>query len=66
MAAGKFAPGHLGELTAVVPFELIDAVLEETRSVQRRLRDLPSRVGSTSSSPCASSRRSATSWSGTS
>ncbi|MER6694275.1 transposase domain-containing protein [Streptomyces minutiscleroticus] len=49
-----------------MPFELIDAVLEETRSVQRRLRDLPSRVGSTSSSPCASSRRSATSWSGTS
>ena len=38
-------PGSLGELTAVVPFELVDAVLEETRSVQRRLRDLPSRVG---------------------
>ncbi|WP_433544565.1 IS4 family transposase (plasmid) [Streptomyces sp. CA-294286] len=45
VAAGRFAPGHLGELTAVVPFELVDAVLEETRSVQRRLRDLPSRVG---------------------
>lgn len=45
MAAGRFAPGHLGELTAVVPFELVDAVLEETRTVQRRLRDLPSRVG---------------------
>ncbi len=45
VAAGRFAPGHLGELTAVVPFELVDAVLSETRTVQRRLRDLPSRVG---------------------
>lgn len=45
VAAGRFAPGHLGELTAVVPFELVDAVLQETRTVQRRLRDLPSRVG---------------------
>ncbi|MGF6881384.1 hypothetical protein ABIA39_001264, partial [Nocardia sp. GAS34] len=45
VAAGRFAAGHLGELTVVVPFELVDAVLEETRSVQRRLRDLPSRVG---------------------
>jgi hypothetical protein len=40
-----FAPGHLGELTALVPFELVDAVLHETRKVQRRLRCLPSRVG---------------------
>ncbi|RZB16790.1 hypothetical protein StrepF001_25645 [Streptomyces sp. F001] len=45
VAAGRFAPGHLGELTAIVPFELVDAVLSETRVVQRRLRDLPSRVG---------------------
>ncbi|WSK74332.1 transposase domain-containing protein (plasmid) [Streptomyces sp. NBC_01276] len=45
VAAGRFAPGHPGELTAVVPFELVDAVLAETRSMQRRLRDLPSRVG---------------------
>ncbi|MFE9174304.1 IS4 family transposase [Streptomyces kebangsaanensis] len=45
VAAGKFAPGHLGELTAVIPFELVDAVLHETRRLQRRLRDLPSRVG---------------------
>lgn len=45
VAAGRFAPGHLGELTAVVPFELVDAVLTETRTVQQRLRDLPSRVG---------------------
>jgi len=31
VAAGVFAPGHLGELTWQVPFELADAVLEETR-----------------------------------
>ncbi|WP_406044058.1 IS4 family transposase [Micromonospora sp. NBC_00898] len=40
-----YAPGHLGELTQVVPFELVDAVLEETGGTQQRLRDLPSRVG---------------------
>lgn len=45
VAAGRFAPGHLGELTATVPFELVDAVLSETRTVQQRLRDPPSRVG---------------------
>ncbi|QIY76710.2 IS4 family transposase [Streptomyces sp. RLB1-33] len=44
-AAGAFAPGHLGELTQHVPFELADAVLEETRTGHRRLRHLPSRVG---------------------
>jgi hypothetical protein len=45
VASGVFAPGHLGELTQVIPFELVDAVLEETSAVQRRLRNLPSRVG---------------------
>jgi hypothetical protein len=40
-----FAAGHLGELTWQVPVELVDAVLAETRTTQRRLRDLPSRVG---------------------
>jgi len=45
VAAGVFAPGHLGELTRYLPFELVDDVLEETGTVQRRLRDLPSRVG---------------------
>ena len=45
VAAGVFAPGHLGELTWQVPFELADSVLEETRTRERRLRDLPSRVG---------------------
>ena len=37
-AAGAFAPGHLGELTQIVPFEIFNEVLAETRSVQRRLR----------------------------
>jgi Insertion element 4 transposase N-terminal/Transposase DDE domain len=45
VAAGVFGPGHLGELTWQVPFELVDAVLEETGTRERRLRDLPSRVG---------------------
>lgn len=44
MAAGRFAPGHLGELTRIVPFEMVDAVLAETNRVQARVRDLPSRV----------------------
>jgi Insertion element 4 transposase N-terminal/Transposase DDE domain len=45
VAAGVFAPGHLGELTQYLPFELVDDVLEQTRTVQRRLRRLPSRAG---------------------
>ena len=45
VAAGVLAPGHLGELTQFAPFELVDDVLEQTGTVQRRLRDLPSRVG---------------------
>ena len=45
MAAGVFAPGHLGELTRVVPFDLVDAVLEEAGGRERRLRLLPSRAG---------------------
>jgi hypothetical protein len=44
VAAGRFAPGHLGELTQQVPFEMVDAVLAETRAGQRRVRDLPARV----------------------
>jgi hypothetical protein len=39
-----FAPGHLGELTQIVPFEMVDEVLAETGAVERRLRELPSRV----------------------
>jgi Insertion element 4 transposase N-terminal/Transposase DDE domain len=45
VAAGVYAPGHLGELTQYLPFELVDDVLEQTRTVQRRLRELPSQVG---------------------
>jgi hypothetical protein len=44
VAAGAFAPGHLGELTQIVPFEMVDAALEATRAVQARVRALPSRV----------------------
>jgi Insertion element 4 transposase N-terminal/Transposase DDE domain len=44
VAGGRFAPGHLGELTQQVPFEMVDAVLEETSRVQRRVRDVPARV----------------------
>jgi hypothetical protein len=44
VAGGRFAPGHVGELTRVVPFEMVDAALTETGSVQQRVRDLPSRV----------------------
>ncbi|HEX2300033.1 MAG TPA: IS4 family transposase, partial [Pseudonocardiaceae bacterium] len=40
-----FAPGHLGELTRYLPFELVDDVLVQTRTVQQRLRALPSRTG---------------------
>src|ERR1700688_2048019 len=44
-AEGVFGPGHLGELTQYLPVELVDDVLEQTRTVQRRLRLLPSRTG---------------------
>lgn len=43
-AAGVFAPGHLGELTQLVPFEMVDEVLAEAGGRERRLRELPSRV----------------------
>jgi hypothetical protein len=44
VAKGVFAPGHLGELTRIVPFEMVDAVLTETGRTQQRVRVLPSRV----------------------
>lgn len=44
VAAGPFAPGHLGELTQIVPFEMVDEVLASTLAVQQRVRDLPARV----------------------
>ena len=44
VAGGRFAPGHLGELTQLVPFEMVDEALAQTKAAQRRMRDLPSRV----------------------
>lgn len=44
VAGGRFAPGHLGELTQYLPFEMVDAALTATRTTQSRLRDLPSQV----------------------
>jgi Insertion element 4 transposase N-terminal/Transposase DDE domain len=44
VAAGAFAPGHLGELTQIVPFEMVDEALAQTGRTQERVRDLPSRV----------------------
>ncbi|MGH3860500.1 IS4 family transposase [Actinokineospora sp.] len=44
VAGGKFAPGHLGELTQHLPFEMVDEALAATNTTQSRLRDLPSRV----------------------
>lgn len=44
VAPGRFAPGHLGELTQQVPFEMVNAVLAQTGAVQSRVRDLPARV----------------------
>jgi hypothetical protein len=44
VAGGRFAPGHLGELTRIVSFDMVDAVLAETGTTQARVRDLPSRV----------------------
>lgn len=43
-APGVFAAGHLGELTQVVPFDLVDEALASTGGLQQRLRRLPSRV----------------------
>jgi hypothetical protein len=44
VAGGRYAPGHLGELTQHLPFEMADEALAATRTTQTRLRDLPSRV----------------------
>jgi hypothetical protein len=44
VARGAFAPGHLGELTQIVPFEMVDAALAETGRREQRTRRLPSRV----------------------
>ncbi|MFD7137914.1 IS4 family transposase [Streptomyces sp. NPDC059894] len=43
-APGALAAGHLGELTQVVPFELVDQALASAGGLQHRVRRLPSRV----------------------
>jgi hypothetical protein len=44
VASGVLAPGHLGELTQIVPFEMVDAALAATGTIQARTRLLPARV----------------------
>jgi hypothetical protein len=44
VAGGVFAPGHLGELTQIVPFDMVDQALAATRTTQARVRVLPARV----------------------
>ena len=44
VAGGVFAPGHLGELTQIVPFEMVDQALAATGTAQARIRVLPARV----------------------
>lgn len=44
LGRGVFAPGHLGELTQIVPFEMVDAALAQTGTREQRTRLLPSRV----------------------
>ncbi len=44
VAAEVFAPGHLGELTRLIPFEMVDDVLAATGATQSRVRLLPARV----------------------
>ena len=43
VAGGRFAPGHV-ETDPDVPFEMVDAALTETNTVQQRVRALPSQV----------------------
>jgi hypothetical protein len=44
VAVGAFAPGHLGELTQQIPFEMVDEALAATGTTQVRVRHLPARV----------------------
>lgn len=43
-APDAFAPGHLGELTQLIPPEMVDAALATAGGKEQRLRRLPSRV----------------------
>jgi transposase IS4-like protein/DDE family transposase len=44
VASGVFAAGHLGELTQICPFEMVDEALKATGAAQSRVRRLPARV----------------------
>jgi Insertion element 4 transposase N-terminal len=44
VVGGVFAPGHLGELTRIIPFEMAGAVLASCGAVQRRVPKLPGSV----------------------
>jgi hypothetical protein len=39
-----FAAGHLGELTRIVSFDLVDAAINSAGAAQKRIRRLPTRV----------------------
>jgi hypothetical protein len=72
VAGDRFAPGHLGELTQHLPFEMIDQALTATGSVQTRVSrpgsgTCPPAWWSTSGrqavcSPNRATRRSGTDW----
>ncbi|GAB3697412.1 hypothetical protein GCM10028793_21320 [Nocardiopsis oceani] len=49
VAQGPYAPGHLGELTRYLPFELIDDALKRTNTWQQRQCPCPPASASTSS-----------------
>ena len=44
VAGGRNAPGHLSEFTQHLPFEMVDEALAATKTLQARLRALPSPV----------------------
>ncbi|MFV2085624.1 IS4 family transposase [Micromonospora sp. LOL_021] len=44
VAAGPYAPGHLGELTQLIPFDMVDEAVADTGRTQSRVRLLPARV----------------------
>jgi hypothetical protein len=41
VAGGAFAPGHLGELIQLIPFEMVDEAVAENGKTQAKVRDLP-------------------------
>jgi hypothetical protein len=43
-AGGVFAPGHLGELTRIIPFEMVDAIIDACGKRESRVRLVPARV----------------------